>query len=62
MKLVKNEKITIDRPLLCDDCGGAISQKAIRIYQELDPGNTLLLLHPRCAIDFGGDLVVEIAR
>ena len=70
MKRIKNELFRIPENLLyviCDDCEEHIEagDRAVRVgWQDkgADGFMWVLVMHPKCAKDLGGDLAVEIAR
>ena len=73
MKRVKNEQTTntLTSEMRCDDCLELIllGDKMVRVGYAgpsekgvETPMFWLLVMHPKCAKDLGGDLAVEIAR
>lgn len=66
MKRVKNELFVNDIPgQKCDDDLEEIEvgERAIRVGYPYHEGMAwMLVLHPKCAKDLGGDLMLEIAR
>ena len=68
MKRVKNDQTTntLSGALECDDCMELIKpgDKMVRIGFSAREGSMmwLLVLHPKCAKDLGGDLAIELAR